>query len=379
MEFGPIKCTYGNFPELNKYRDKIFVIYAGAHPDYTMVKRNNEDVLAEIDQAIKDGYTKIIFHNAAETYQPRVARKAQLIVELSNHYEDNMFFMQTASHDAQASYDKCFKEWGATRKIHMLPCDHFEFIMHEFANQLYTQIIPEYKVKLKEKKFVCFNKVDRIHRVQLFAKVLETPGLLEKSFYSFEGTSPEWYTIHTEARWGKKIADTLKKNEHIFPLRLNITENRHNPIDLIPEDLYYHDESYFSVVTETIYYKEGEEDKGQSLLNYDDGVFFSEKIFKPITLKHPFILVGFPGSLKKLRERGYKTFAPFIDESYDEIDNGRERLDAIFKEIVRLCELTDEQWMEWQNNVKSIVEYNFEVFQNKKTFGLAPVEHLFAN
>ncbi|NBP57750.1 hypothetical protein EBU71_14690, partial [bacterium] len=263
MEFGPIKCTYGNFPELKKYKDKIFVIYAGAHPDHTMMKRTNEDLIAEIDQAIKDGYTKIIFHNAAETYQPRVVQKAQLIVELSKHYNDNMFFLQTASHDAQASYDKFFKEWGATRKIHMLPCDHFEFIMHEFANQLYAQVIPEYKVKLKEKKFVCFNKVDRIHRVQLFAKVLNTPGLLEQSFYSFEGTHPVWYTIYPEDRWGKDIADTLQRNKHIFPLRLNINENRHNPIDLLPEDLYYHDESYFSVVTETIYYKEGEKDMSE--------------------------------------------------------------------------------------------------------------------
>lgn len=379
MENGPIKCTYGNYPELKKYKDKIFVVYAGAHPDHTINKRTNEDILEEIDQAIAAGYTKIIFHNAAETLLRPATKKAQTVINLSKHYNDTMFFLQTANYDGVEVYEKLRQEWGYERKLNILACDHFEFIMHEFANQLYHRVMPEYKVKLKEKKFVCFNKVDRIHRVQLLAKVLKTPGLLENSFYSFEGTHPKWYADHPVAKWGIEVATTLENYEHLFPLRLNITEDRHNPIDLIPDDLYYHDESYFSVVTETLFYNDGEPDKGHAILNYYDGIFFSEKIYRPITLKHPFIIAGFPGCLKKLRERGYKTFAPFIDESYDDISDGHQRLEAIYKEMVRLCELTDEQWIEWQNNVKHIVEHNFDNFHNKKTFGLAPIEHLFAN
>lgn len=33
---------------------------------------------------------------------------------------------------------------------------------------------------------------------------------------------------------------------------------------------------------------------------------------------HPFIVYGSPFTLKSLRELGFKTFSPFIDESYDE-------------------------------------------------------------
>jgi hypothetical protein len=96
-------------------------------------------------------------------------------------------------------------------------------------------------------------------------------------------------------------------------------------------------------------------------------------------MKHPFILMAYPGTLKRLRERGYKTFSPFIDESYDNIIDGEQRLEVIFKEISRLCAFTDEQWLEWQTNIKPIVEYNYENFNSKTEFGLHPVEHLFAN
>ena len=50
----------------------------------------------------------------------------------------------------------------------------------------------------------------------------------------------------------------------------------------------------------------------------DDTLFFSEKIWKPIMVGHPFILYGNKDSLKYLKSMGYKTFDGWIDESYDD-------------------------------------------------------------
>jgi hypothetical protein len=92
---------------------------------------------------------------------------------------------------------------------------------------------------------------------------------------------------------------------------------------------------------------------------------FTEKTYKFISAKKPFILAGFTGSLQMLREFGYKTFHPYINESYDNIESDSERLWAIINEVNRLCRMTDSEWIEWQHNIKSIVEYNSNYFLNK--------------
>jgi hypothetical protein len=101
---------------------------------------------------------------------------------------------------------------------------------------------------------------------------------------------------------------------------------------------------------------------------YDDIFYdcydFSEKLFRPVKFKHPFILAARPYSLKVLREYGYKTFHPYINENYDLIENDEERLLAIVEEVKRLCTFNDDQWLTWQKNIKDIVEHNFQVLNN---------------
>jgi hypothetical protein len=81
----------------------------------------------------------------------------------------------------------------------------------------------------------------------------------------------------------------------------------------------YYQSSLISVVTET---------------NFEvSDIFNTEKIFKPMIHRHPFILVGPYKTLEKLRELGYKTFNEFWDEGYDNIEDPNERM----LKIVELC------------------------------------------
>ena len=77
---------------------------------------------------------------------------------------------------------------------------------------------------------------------------------------------------------------------------------------------------------------------------------------------HPFILVTSPHSLKKLREYGFKTFHPFIDESYDELDTYKERKVLLEKEIKRLCSMTIKELDEWYWDMKDILIHNAKHF-----------------
>ena len=45
--------------------------------------------------------------------------------------------------------------------------------------------------------------------------------------------------------------------------------------------------------------------------------FITEKTIKPIRAGIPFVIVGCRHYLKKLKQLGFKTFSPYIDESYD--------------------------------------------------------------
>ncbi len=115
-------------------------------------------------------------------------------------------------------------------------------------------------------------------------------------------------------------------------------------------DLQHQEESYINIVLESIYHSP------QMLSN------ISEKTWKPIAMKMPFIMVGMPYTLRRLRDLGYQTF-PW-DESYDEIEDPEERMSAIvnlvshlnsckdFKDIIKSCE--------------SIVKHNFDLIKLRR-------------
>lgn len=84
----------------------------------------------------------------------------------------------------------------------------------------------------------------------------------------------------------------------------------------------------------------------------------TEKIFKPIVLKQPFVLVSNRGSLKYLRKYGFRTFADVWDESYDDADD-----DVRIKKIADLLEE-----LEHSDKVKlyelclPIIKHNYDWF-----------------
>ena len=118
------------------------------------------------------------------------------------------------------------------------------------------------------------------------------------------------------------------------------------------KDIYLN--TYLSIVTESIYFQEDN--------NFPSG-YLSEKIWKPIGHCQPFILAGPSESLKHIRERfGYKTFHPYIDESYDMENDDLKRLQMIQIEIEKFTNKTKEEKDEFLNNVKDICVYNQNLF-----------------
>ena len=104
--------------------------------------------------------------------------------------------------------------------------------------------------------------------------------------------------------------------------------------------------SYFEICFESIFY----EDRGVLTL--------TEKVFKPIVNFQPFLLIAPKGTLNLLKNLGFKTFEPFIDESYDNEENNNKRLLMIYDEIKKLCTLTKEEIHDWYWKMEDTLVHN---------------------
>ena len=136
--------------------------------------------------------------------------------------------------------------------------------------------------------------------------------------------------------------------------------NRQKFGDLIPrilKDTYA--DTWVSLTTESSYY------------NRENTTFISEKTFKPIACMQPFIILGSKGTLKYLRRLGYRTFDGFIDESYDECEDG-ERYAAVIDSLKKIKNIQDK--LSWYRSMQDILEHNHRVFLSIGTS--RSVEHL---
>jgi len=235
------------------------------------------------------------------------------------------------------------------------------------ANQHVTHVYrPKQKPKLIDKQFnkayLNFNRRWRLQRPTLVA-LLYANNLLDRGHVSLapiEGHTWEniwWQLIHYHNDEVKTIFAQHKDQIcNLPPLFLDTTELYNNQATYDDTTEYLYNDSYFSIVTETNYY------------DNTPGRFLSEKVFKPIIMKHPFILVSNPYSLTLVKELGYKTFSPFIDERYDTIEDSSKRMLAIVDEVKRLSYLTLTQLNEYLQGLNEVCEYNYQVLMSKNTF-----------
>ena len=73
--------------------------------------------------------------------------------------------------------------------------------------------------------------------------------------------------------------------------------------------------------------------------------FLSEKIYRCFLFKKPFILLSRQNDLSYMRDIGYKTFEPIINEDYDQIYDHKLRLMAVCEEIKRITNKPIEEFI----------------------------------
>jgi len=348
---------------LRNHVNSIHVIYAGANSDYAFFRRSKFGIEAEIREEYSKGKRNFMFQCLAEGMMVDNILLIDDVMDLLSDILSNIaVFYVTSDHCGDQSYINICNKHSRLNRINILAGAGFEFGSKHFLS-FDREYVPGHKFK----KFLCFNKVTRQHRINLFQKLVKL-NLIDEAYYSFSITPSELDILKSDSRG---TFDEIINVEEKLPLVLNMTTERHNPVDVRVDDLVYFDSSYFSVVTETLFYNLDNRKLDNLYMHVVDtfpGVFFSEKIYKCLALRHPFVLLSTPGSLKELRKRGYKTFSPYIDESYDDITDDDTRLNTIVNEINRLCKLSLEELIQITYNIKEIVDHNFVHFSNTTDF-----------
>jgi hypothetical protein len=96
---------------------------------------------------------------------------------------------------------------------------------------------------------------------------------------------------------------------------------------------------------------------------FDDlRLHLTEKTLRPIAVGQPFILAGTYGSLKYLRDYGFKTFGDCWDESYDMMSDSLERMNKIIEIMGEIATMPPDKQAEMLLQARAIAEYNRQHF-----------------
>ena len=90
----------------------------------------------------------------------------------------------------------------------------------------------------------------------------------------------------------------------------------------------------------------------------------TEKTFKPICLRMPFVIAGTQGSLAYLRSYGFKTFGHLWDETYDDEIHDHQRLEKLAWTIRAMDELPTPCKQKLFDQAREVCEHNYNHFYN---------------
>lgn len=222
----------------------------------------------------------------------------------------------------------------------------------------------------RKKKILFFNKQPRAHRLAAIAELMKR-DLRSKTFMSFV---MEKQSVNNFDGVELLLPKTLDVTKHFIkellpdlPLNLSLVESGYNMHQLLEMDLMLYRNSLFSLISETLF-STTTDLQAQGIIHCFECTFHTEKTWKTIRAKHPFVMLSTPQTLKGLRDLGYKTFHPYINESYDEIYDDQERFYAVMDEVERLANMTDEETTVWLENVQPIAQYNYDLLKTKDYF-----------
>jgi len=216
-----------------------------------------------------------------------------------------------------------------------------------------TFLIPDPEKRKIKKSFITPNRIiggRRDHRSLLLYHLFRQG--INRAWIS----APQTCVVENET-----IVDIAKKYQYLYPDIVTVLDRAPLPAhfpgetdhpmhscwlslwDQVGETLAY-------VVTETVFFGQRHH--------------LTEKTFKPICQKIPFVLVSTAGSLEYLRRYGFRTFGYVWDESYDEETDDIRRLEKIAKLLLDFDALSEKELQNLYRATLPAIRHNHQHFYN---------------
>jgi len=205
------------------------------------------------------------------------------------------------------------------------------------------------------KKFLCLNRMPREIRYYFMYQIWNKNLISEFNASLKEVGDISEMVSYNNNEFINKIKDDLnfKTMLNSLPWIIDTPDFNNNHWDNIGYD--FASTNLIFITTETLFSSDS------------TNLFLTEKTFKPIALGMPFIVIGNPYILKRLRSLGYKTFDTLWDESYDEEFDCHKRMEKIVELVEDISKkYTTEQLFNLIEEHKYILEHNYNLLMKRK-------------
>lgn len=240
-------------------------------------------------------------------------------------------------------------------------CRFFWWVDTNLYFQTKNSPVPKINESLRNHRVTCLSRVHKNWREYFVYNLYKTSDP-EKNYISY-GNVKNYDADSDFVLWkpldlyieSRGFMDNFFQNpdEHwknILPLRADdLDSNQHNTHNLIVKE--HFQDSYWNIVLETLLSTEN-----------PDGISITEKTLKPLRNGQSFVILGCQHSLAFLRERGYLTFNNVIDESYDTVNDVRERWYRVLELSRYLSKMPEEQLHAMQQKSLPAICHNQQHF-----------------
>jgi hypothetical protein len=196
-------------------------------------------------------------------------------------------------------------------------------------------------------------KAEKLHRIGVLKAFYES-NKLDTIEWSF--ANPDHVVKQLHAEFFSEYSD----DQYQDFLRTCVRRLDYDPEYILPDSCFaymgfpFNHELYqttgFSIISET-------------WINDQNASIITEKTFRAITNKHPFVLLGSRAATEKLERMGLRTYNKYLKiPEYHELDEPQDKINAVLENAVHLKACLESPDWDLRNSMVEDTEYNFHRF-----------------
>ena len=343
------------------------------------------NIIAEIDLLELDSNPQRLYHDLKQAYRERYEPNDRILIY---HYDTDFYYtdgpgftisnLMTCLNSLDISVNFCLlltNHYGISNEINQLSNNDLDMLIFENNYQL-MQTDPDpdpvdINIDKIRKPYICLNGAQRSHRI-LFLSYLKEYQLLDSGILS-------WH-FNSLSTTNNDIANNNVSKIPATPIFVTTTPfTRINDlfcIDSAGQEIFNrHHQFFYSSWKDSVITGESNQNRWnipavqqaflyvsvETVLQYPYP-YLTEKTFRAILHKRPFVILGAPGSVNQMKKIGFKTFDSLWSEDYDSIKDPNERMRAVVDIVKEIGALSSDQLKDLMYSVQDVVEFNYKFY-----------------